>query len=113
MGFEALCYFWHPRYYGLGRSSWKEVDIITTKLNEWNRRMELRYGFLPPGFLILDPKDRPVGVWCSSIVRAVVKMEKGNPINVLLSVSTRNNDLPYAAPVRSTIPNRNTAKSHT
>jgi hypothetical protein len=76
------------RNYDLGPSSWKEIDLTATKLNEWIRRMELRYGYLPRGFLILDPTGKPVGVWYSSIEWAVVKMEEDNR-KIVLSPQVR------------------------
>ena len=56
--------------YELGPSSWKEVDLTTTRLNELIKRMEARPGHHPQppfGSLILSPTGKQIGVWYSSI----------------------------------------------
>lgn len=74
--------------YKLRPSSWKEIDLTTTGLNELIDRMEVRYGYLPSGSLILSPTGKQIGVWYSSIDWAIVKMEKDNG-TILLSPQVR------------------------
>jgi len=69
--------------YKLRPGIWQEVQLTTPMLRNWVSKMENIYGYPPYGSIILDDKDKQVGIWYSSKQWTTVIIEEENEIAIL------------------------------